>query len=104
MNLASTHLRARYREGLRTEKLIDTKEPLRYEFDRFFFVSRRIRKGHRLRLVIGANHTVHWQKNYNSGKPNAEETMKDARTVTVKLFHDAKYPSALSVPIGRPEE
>ncbi len=103
-NLASTHLRARYREGLRTEKLIDTKEPLRYEFDRFFFVSRRIRKGHRLRLVIGANHTVHWQKNYNSGKPNADETMKDARTVTVKLFHDAKYPSALSVPIGRPEE
>ncbi|MGH7913348.1 MAG: hypothetical protein ACREPW_01685 [Candidatus Binataceae bacterium] len=47
---------------------------------------------------------MHWQKNYNSCKPNAEEAMQDARTVTVKLFHDAKYPSALSVPIGRPEE
>jgi hypothetical protein len=34
----------------------------------------------------------------------SEETMQDARTVTVKLFHDAGYPSALSVPIGRPEE
>jgi hypothetical protein len=102
--MTSQHLRARYREGLRIEKLIDTTEPLRYDFDRFFFVSRRMSEGHRLRLVIGPNHTLHWQKNYNSGKPNADECMQDARTVTVKLFHDAAHPSALLVPIGRPEE
>jgi putative CocE/NonD family hydrolase len=100
--LASQPLRARYRQGLRVEKLIDTKEPLLYEFDRLFFVSRQISKGHRLRLVFGANHTIHFQKNYNSGKPIADETMDDARTVTVRLFHDAKYPSVLHVPIGRP--
>lgn len=93
-------LRARYREGLRVEKLIDTAEPLCYDFDRFFFVSRRIGKGHRLRLMIGPNHSIYWQKNYNSGKANAEETMQDARTATVKLFHDAAHPSALYVPIG----
>ena len=102
--MTSQHFRARYREGLRIEKLIDTTEPLRYDFDRFFFVSRRIQEGHRLRLVIGPNHTIHWQKNYNSGKPNADECMDDARTVTVKLFHDAEHPSALFVPIGRPED
>ena len=96
--------RARYREGLRVEKLIDTTEPLRYDFERFFFVSRRIGKGHRLRLMIGPNHSVYWQKNYNSGKPNAEETMADARTVTVKLVHDAAHPSALYVPIGHAED
>jgi uncharacterized protein len=102
--MTSQHFRARYRDGLRIEKLIDTTEPLRYDFDRFFFVSRTLQKDHRLRLVIGPNHTLHWQKNYNSGKPNAEECMQDARTVTVKLFHDAAHPSVLLVPIGRPEE
>jgi len=96
--------RARYREGLRVEKLIDTTEPLRYDFDRFFFISRRIAKGHRLRLMIGANHSIYWQKNYNSGKPVAEQSMEDARTVTVKLFHDADHPSALYVPIGHADD
>jgi predicted acyl esterase len=102
--LAQQVSRARYREGLRVEKLIDTTEPLRYDFDRFFFVSRRIARGHRLRLMIGPNHSIYWQKNYNSGKPNAEETMQDARPVTVKLFHDAAHPSALYVPIGHAED
>lgn len=101
--LTEQTFRARYREGLRVEKLIATKEPLRYDFDRFFFVSRRIRKGHRLRLVVRPNHTVKWQKNYNSGKPVADETMTDARAVTVNLFHDSKRPSALIIPIGHPE-
>ena len=96
--------RARYREGLRVEKLIDTKEPLRYDFDRFFFVSRRIAQGHRLRLVIGPIHSIYWQKNYNSGKPVAEQSMQDARPVTVKLFHDAAHPSVLYVPIGHAED
>ena len=101
--LTQQNMRARYREGLREEKLIETTEPLRYDFDKFFFVARRIRKGHRLRLVIRPNHTIHWQKNYNSAKPVAEQTMADARTVTVQLYHDADHPSALSVPIGRAE-
>ena len=54
--------------------------------------------------MIGPNHSLYWQKNYNSGKPNAQESMRDARTVTVKLFHDAAHPSALHVPIGRAED
>lgn len=99
--LAEQNFRARYREDLRTEQLIGSEEPLRYVFDRFFFVARRIKKGHRLRLVVQPNHTINWQKNYNSGKPVAEETMADARTVTVRLYHDADHPSSLSIPLGR---
>lgn len=101
MFLTEQHMRARHRESLRGEKLIDTREPLRYDFDRFFFVSRLIRKGHRLRLVFRPNEGLGWQKNYNSGKPVADETMADARTVTVRLFHDAARPSTLSIPIGQ---
>ncbi len=99
--LCEQNFRARHREGLDVEKLIDTREPLLYEFDRFFFISRLVRKGHRLRLVVQASHTLAWQKNYNSGKPVTEETMDDARPVTVKLYHDAAHPSSLSIPIGR---
>ena len=99
--LTEQNFRARYREGLRVEKLINTTEPLRYDFDHFFYVSRVIQTDHRLRLVVRPNHTIKWEKNYNSGKPVADETMADARTVTVKLFHDAAHPSALIVPIGQ---
>jgi putative CocE/NonD family hydrolase len=99
--LTEQQMRARHREGLRTEKLITTKEPLRYDFEGFFFVSRLIKKGCRLRLVLRASHNLKWQKNYNSGKPVVDETMADARTVTVKLYHDAARPSSLSIPIGR---
>ncbi|ALJ12548.1 CocE/NonD family hydrolase [Sphingopyxis macrogoltabida] len=102
--LTEQHKRARHREGLRTERLIATKEPLRYDFDGFFFISRLIKKGCRLRLVVKPNHDLKWQKNYNSGKPVADETMADARTVTVRLYHDATRPSTLSIPIGQPED
>ena len=42
------------------------------------------------------------EKNYNSGGVVAEETGKDARTVTVSLYHDAQHPSSLFVPIAAP--
>lgn len=103
LQLSVDWLRARYRESLRTAKLIDTREPLRYDFEHFTFVSRQIRKGHRLRLTIGPIHSIYWQKNYNSGGVVAEESLQDARCVTVRLFHDETHPSALYVPLGQPE-
>jgi hypothetical protein len=39
----------------------------------------------------------------NSGKPVFEETMADARAVTVTLLHDKAHPSALYVPMGQPD-
>jgi hypothetical protein len=99
--LTSDSIRARYREGLREARLIRTSEPLRYEFDGFMLVARRVRKGHRLRLVIGPIHSIYAQKNYQCGGVVAEETAEHARIVTVRLFHDAMHPSVLHVPIGR---
>jgi putative CocE/NonD family hydrolase len=104
IRLATDCMRARYRESPREPKLINTSSPLLYELDQFNFVSREIRTGHRLRMVLGPLHSIHWQKNYNSGGVVAAETALDARTVTVRLFHDAKRPSALYVPLGRPED
>jgi len=98
--LTTDSMRARYRESLRLERLIRTETPLRYVFERFTFVSRLLKKGSRLRLVIGPVHSIHYQKNYNSGGIVAEESMKCARPVTVGLFHDERFPSVLHVPIG----
>jgi putative CocE/NonD family hydrolase len=102
--LSNDVLRARYRESLREPKLVRTRAPQRYDFDRFTFVSRLVRKGSRLRLVVGPINSIYVQKNYNSGGVVAEESLKDARPVTVSLYHDSAHPSALWVPIGQREE
>lgn len=94
-------LRARYRKSLYEQALIRTRDPLRYDFSGFSFVSRLIRRGSRLRLVIGPLNSIYFQKNYNSGGVVAEETLNEACPVTVRLFHDAVHPSVLHVPLAR---
>jgi uncharacterized protein len=100
--LTRDYLRARYRDSPCEAKLVDTQEPLRYEFDRFMFISRLVPKGARLRLVIGPINSIHYQRNYNTGGVVSEESIGDARAVTVRLFHDRDHPSALYVPLGQP--
>jgi putative CocE/NonD family hydrolase len=96
--LSTDSIRARYRESLREEKLISTTDPLRYDFERFTFVARLVKKGSRLRLIVGPVHSIYAQKNYNSGGVVAHETERNARPVCVRLFHDAVHPSVLYVP------
>ena len=101
LQLTAACLRARYRESTRTASLIRGVTPLPYEFNQFMFTARMIRKGHRLRLVFGPASSIYEEKNYNSGGVVAEESMKDARTVKVRLFHDEAHPTALYLPMGR---
>lgn len=107
IRLTTDAVRARYRQGLRTPMLIQDSEPLQYLFERFTFVSREIKRGHRLRLVIAPMgrliETTFAQRNFNSGGTVSEESAASARKVTVRLFHDSAHPSALLVPIGRAE-
>jgi putative CocE/NonD family hydrolase len=100
--LSSDLMRARYREGLREPKPVRTKGALRYDFERFTFVSRMIRKGSRLRLVISPVNSIFSEKNYNSEGVVAQETVRDARAVNVTLVHDRGHPSVLWVPVGQP--
>ncbi len=93
-------LQARYRQNPRDPRLVDTQAPQRYEFDHFPFVSQEIKKGSRLRLIIAPVNSIHSEKNYNSGGVVAEESMKDARPVTVRLYHDGSHQSTLYVPLG----
>jgi predicted acyl esterase len=72
----------------------------RHDLDNFTFATRRIAKGSRLRVAIAPINSLWLQKNYNSGGDVSEESGKDARKVTVTLYHDASHPSALYVPIA----
>jgi uncharacterized protein len=98
--LTSQVLRARYRESAREPKLIRTRAPLRYDFEHFTFVSQQVKKGSRLRLVVGPINSIYSEKNYNSGGVVQKESMPDAHPVTVTLHHDREHPSTLFVPLG----
>jgi predicted acyl esterase len=93
-------MRARYRESLREEKLVDIGKIERYDFKRFTFFSRQIGKGSRLRLVIDGNDSSAWQQNFNSGGVVSDETPADAKTATIKLHQDPKHRSVLLIPLG----
>ena len=99
--LTEDMMRARYRESLREAKPVPEGEILRYEFDGFYWFSRRVAKGSRLRLVFKSSNSIDWQKNYNSGGVVAEESGDDARTAHVKLYHDSEHPSYLELPVVR---
>jgi putative CocE/NonD family hydrolase len=105
IRLSTDAMRARYREGLRTPRLVQTQAPLRYDFTRFTFVSRAVKRGHRLRLIVApVGHLVETtfaQRNFNAGGVVADESVQESRPVTVTVLHDHDHPSALYVPIGQ---
>ncbi len=86
----------------RAPKLITTRAPLRYDFDHFTFVAQELKKGSRLRLVIGPVNSIHYEKNYNAGGVVAsEDDERRARPVTVTLYHDRDHQSTLHVPLDQ---
>jgi putative CocE/NonD family hydrolase len=100
--LTSDALRARYRESAREPRLIRSKAPLRYDFEHFPFVSQEVKKGSRLRLIVGPVNSIYAEKNHNSGGVVESESIADARPVSVTLYHDREHPSTLYVPLGAP--
>ena len=98
--LSDDMLRARYRKSFRDAQPVKPGAVERYDFDHFTFTARRIAKGSRLRLILAPVNSLWSQKNYNSGGVVANESDKDARKVTVTLYHDASRPSALYVPLA----
>ena len=104
IQLTDDALRARYRESPRKAKLVAPGRITRYEFKGFWFFSREIAKGSRLRMVLWSPNSIHLEKNYNSGRAVAEESGKDARTAHIALHHDSRHPSYIEIPVARVSE
>jgi predicted acyl esterase len=94
-------MRARYRESLQREKLVVPGEINLFDFNKFSFFSRMIRKESLLRLVLNSPNSTDFQRNFNSGGIVNEETAKDARTAEIHVYHDRQHPSALEVPVAK---
>lgn len=92
-------MRARFRESLEREELVEPSSINRYEIKSLYMLSRRLRKGSRLRLLVGYLDSSAYQKNFNSGKDVSLESAADARTCTIKLHCSPAYPSSLEIPI-----
>jgi putative CocE/NonD family hydrolase len=100
--LTNDTIRARYRNHLRESELLTSDEPKLYSFDSFWFTSRLVKAGERIRLVLGPFNSIYTQKNYNSGNVVAFESRADARTVTASIAVSADYASVLYIPVGAP--
>ncbi len=100
--LSQDVLRARYRHSLTEETFVTPGTVECYEFARFPFIARRLRRGSRLRLVIRCPNSIYWQKNRNSGGDVSRETAAEARTAHVRVYHDTDRPSRLEVPLAAP--
>jgi predicted acyl esterase len=99
--LWSNILRLRYRESWQRPKLSVPGEAIRAEFFVPKFMSRRVRRGSRLRLVIRSPASIYYQKNLNTGKPVHEERSEDARRCEVWVHHERDRQTMLKLPVTR---
>ena len=91
--------RARFRNSQFKEELLKAGQVVEIPFE-FNWSAWRIPAGARLRLIIAPLNSPNYQKNYNSGGRVGYEKLQEARIAQIKIFHDAKHASLLSVPLA----
>jgi putative CocE/NonD family hydrolase len=94
--------RARFRNGQFNEKLIKPREIVEIPFE-FNWLARRIPAGARLRLTVAPLNSPNFQKNFNTGGRIGYEKLSDAQIANIKIFHDAKRASRLTLPLAAPD-
>jgi len=97
--LTTAIVRARYRDGLESGKLLEPNKTYLLPFRNFTFISRTLEKGSRLRLLVSTPNSMNFEKNYGSGGMVSHETGKDAHTARVRIFHDGARASVIRMPI-----
>lgn len=97
--LTGETVRLRHRDGLDRERMMTPGEVEKVVFERFYWFSRRIAEGSRLRLFLRPANGLQQQRHYNAAGPVHAQTAADARTATVRLHHSDDHPSRLVLPI-----
>jgi putative CocE/NonD family hydrolase len=97
--LSTQTQRARYRESLSSKKFMTPGEIAHFRFENFYFFSRLVAKGSRLRLFIRPANRLEQQRHYNAATPVHRQTAADAQTATVRLHMGPDTPSRLIVPV-----
>jgi putative CocE/NonD family hydrolase len=89
-------VRARYREGTERAEEVVPGKVYKYTID-LWATSNVFKKGHRLRLYVSSSNFPRFNRNLNTG----ELMIGSSRMMTARqtIYHDSKYPSALTLPI-----
>ena len=91
--------RARFRNSQFKEELLKPGQVVKIPFD-FNWTAWRIPAGARLRLIIAPLNSPNYEKNYNTGGRVGYEKLEEARIAQIRIFHDDKHASQLSVPLA----
>ena len=96
MNLADNLVRARYRNSLEKEELLEPGRLYEFRID-LFGASNVFKKGHRIRVDISSSNFPRFNRNPNTGGSLADET--ELRPALQTIHHDAAGPSHIVLPV-----
>jgi uncharacterized protein len=96
LNIGDGIVRGRFRESLKTEKLLEPGRP--YEFTiKLYPTSNVFKKGHRIRVDVSSSNFPRFDVNPNTGEPlNRHRRLE---TATQTIYHDAEHPSRIVLPV-----
>ena len=89
-------MRARYRESLKTAKLLDADRPQEFTIE-MYPTSLVFRRGHRIRVDISSSNFPRFDVNPNTGEPLNQN--RRWRSADNAVYHDAQHPSRIILPI-----
>ncbi len=96
LNLTDGIVRARFRDSLEKESLLEPGKPYRYTI-RLYPTSNVFKKGHRIRVDVSSSNFPRFDVNPNTGEPLAEHRRSQAATNTI--LHDREHPSHIALPV-----
>lgn len=100
MEVCYGFVRARYRNGLDQEELLEPGEIYKYTVD-LGYTACRFRQGHRIRLDVCSSDFPNHDRNHNTGMNDLTDAeMVPARQI---IFHSIEYPSCVLLPIALPD-
>ncbi len=99
-NLTEGIIRARYRNSQEKPELMNPGQIYKFVID-LWSTSDVFMKGHALRLEISSSNFPRFDRNLNTGETQAAAQRYVSATNTV--YHDAEHPSALILPIVKPQ-
>lgn len=98
MILTNGILRARYHKSFEKTELLEPGKIYELTIN-LLATSNVFLPGHRIRLEVSSSNFPQYNRNSNTGGDISKETADEYRPAANKVFHEAKYPSSLILPI-----
>ena len=96
LNVADSIVRARYRESLKTAKVLVPGEPFEFTIE-MYPTALVFQRGHRIRLDISSSNFPRFDVNPNTGEPLNQQ--RRWRVAMNSIYHDPQHPSRILLPI-----